>query len=88
MITTIPTDFLISPHLVGIVGIDCVWEGVMSSDELIKLLKKKGWTNVRSNGSHWVFAKDDEVFPIVVPHPRKDLATGTLNKILKQIGEK
>ncbi|HHL0960489.1 TPA: type II toxin-antitoxin system HicA family toxin [Serratia marcescens] len=60
----------------------------MTSDELIKLLKSSGWHHVRTKGSHHIFEKDGEDFPVVVPHPRRDLAIGTLHKILKQIGVK
>ncbi|WP_445374702.1 type II toxin-antitoxin system HicA family toxin [Photorhabdus tasmaniensis] len=60
----------------------------MSSDELIKQIKAVGWSFVRANGSHHVFEKSGEPSPIVIPHPRKDLAVGTLNKILKQAGLK
>ncbi|NHB91896.1 type II toxin-antitoxin system HicA family toxin [Photorhabdus cinerea] len=60
----------------------------MSSDELIKQIKAVGWNFVRANGSHHIFEKSGEPSPIVIPHPRKDLAVGTFNKILKQAGLK
>ncbi len=60
----------------------------MSSDELIRQIKAVGWNFVRANGSHHVFEKSGEPGPIVIPHPRKDLAVGTFNKILKQAGLK
>ncbi|NHB86586.1 type II toxin-antitoxin system HicA family toxin [Photorhabdus tasmaniensis] len=60
----------------------------MSSDELIKQIKAVGWNFVRANGSHHVFEKSGEPSPIVIPHPRKDLAVGTFNKILRQAGLK
>ncbi|QIX96304.1 type II toxin-antitoxin system HicA family toxin [Cedecea sp. FDAARGOS_727] len=60
----------------------------MTSAELIRMLKRTGWVHVRTRGSHHVFEKVGESFPIVVPHPTKDLAAGTLHKILKQLGEK
>ncbi|EOC1939174.1 type II toxin-antitoxin system HicA family toxin [Escherichia coli] len=55
----------------------------MSSDDLIKKIKAVGWRFVRANGSHHVFEKSGEPRPIVIPHPRKDIAVGTLNNILK-----
>ncbi|MDC9622497.1 type II toxin-antitoxin system HicA family toxin [Xenorhabdus sp. XENO-7] len=60
----------------------------MNSDELIRKIKACGWELVRINGSHHIFEKSGESQPIVIPHPRKDLAIGTLNKILKQAGLK
>ncbi|XUV84012.1 type II toxin-antitoxin system HicA family toxin [Enterobacter sp. TMH.L2] len=52
------------------------------------MLKKLGWLHVRTRGSHHIFEKEGEANPVVVPHPTKDLAPGTLHKILKQLGEK
>ncbi|PLR38643.1 addiction module toxin, HicA family [Chimaeribacter californicus] len=60
----------------------------MSSDELIRKIKALGWECVRANGSHYIFEKAGECRPIVIPHPRKDLAAGTLHSILKQAGLK
>lgn len=60
----------------------------MSSDELIKKIKALGWVYERTTGSHHVFAKEGEPYPLVIPHPRKDMAVGTLHKLLKQAGLK
>ncbi|WP_223300464.1 type II toxin-antitoxin system HicA family toxin [Pantoea sp. At-9b] len=51
----------------------------------MKLLKERGWILDRIKGSHHVFVKDGKDYHISVPHPEKDLATGTLNKLLKLI---
>nr|WP_187655476.1 type II toxin-antitoxin system HicA family toxin [Xenorhabdus sp. PB62.4] len=58
----------------------------MSSEDLVKRIKACGWELVRINGSHHIFEKSGESFPIVIPHPRKDIAVGALNKLLKQAG--
>ncbi|ADU68736.1 YcfA family protein [Pantoea sp. At-9b] len=57
----------------------------MSSRDFMKLLKERGWILDRIKGSHHVFVKDGKDYHISVPHPEKDLATGTLNKLLKLI---
>ncbi|MDV1094985.1 type II toxin-antitoxin system HicA family toxin [Raoultella ornithinolytica] len=57
----------------------------MSSAELMKLLVKDGWVLKRIKGSHHIFKKDGIPHAITVPHPEKDLADGTLRKILKQM---
>ena len=57
----------------------------MSSKELMKLLKQRGWVLDRVKGSHHVFVREDKDYHITVPHPEKDLATGTLSKIMKLI---
>lgn len=57
----------------------------MSSKELMKLLVKNGWVLVRVKGSHHTFIKVGTALHITLPHPEKDVATGTLHKILKQM---
>lgn len=59
----------------------------MKSTELHKLLKRNGWVAVRQSGSHVIYEKGDKT--IVVPfHGSKEIATGTVNKILKAAGLK
>lgn len=60
----------------------------MSSKELIKQLKKLGWEEVRTKGSHHHFKHPNKDYLITVPHPKKDLPKGTADKILKQGGLK
>ncbi|MGE4878470.1 type II toxin-antitoxin system HicA family toxin [Yersinia enterocolitica] len=55
----------------------------MKSSELIKLLEKNGWSLDRVKGSHHQFSHPDFSIIITVPHPRKNLKTGTLQQILK-----
>ena len=59
----------------------------MDSRALIKLLKQNGWEHAkgRGKGDHEIFIKEGFA-PIAVPHPKKDLATGTLQSILKHAG--
>ena len=61
---------------------------LMSSKELIKLLEKNGWQNVRTRGSHNHFKHPNIDYLITVPHPKRDIPKGTANKILKQAGLK
>lgn len=49
----------------------------------MKLLKERGWVLDRVKGSHHVFVRDDKGYHITVPHPEKDMATGTLKQIMK-----
>ncbi|ENK1088277.1 type II toxin-antitoxin system HicA family toxin [Pantoea stewartii] len=55
----------------------------LGSKEVINMLKERGWCFVRAKGSHHTFIKEGVPYHITVPHPDKDLAKGTLNKILK-----
>lgn len=58
----------------------------MSSKDLIALLRKHGWSEIRQKGSHKVFQHDEKKGNVVVPAPRKDYPKGTLRAILKQAG--
>lgn len=51
----------------------------------MKLIVSKGWVLERKKGSHHTFVKEGRQDIITVPHPEKDLAIGTLRKILKQL---
>jgi predicted RNA binding protein YcfA (HicA-like mRNA interferase family) len=60
----------------------------MNSKELIKILSSDGWVLRGSKGSHHVFTHSTKSGHITVPHPKKDLGTGTVQKLLKQAGLK
>ncbi|MCE1249973.1 MAG: type II toxin-antitoxin system HicA family toxin [Comamonadaceae bacterium] len=60
----------------------------MNSKELIKLLEADGWVLRGAKGSHHVFTHPGKPGHISVPHPKKDLGTGLLHKLLKQAGLK
>lgn len=58
----------------------------MKDKDLLKLLKKNGWTVVRINGSHHVLQKDGKT--TIVSLHGKDVPIGLLNSILKEVGLK
>ena len=60
----------------------------MDSRSLIALLKANGWQHAkgRGKGDHEIYVKDGQ--HVTVPHPRKDIAVGTLQNILKMAGLK
>ena len=61
----------------------------MTANEVIKLLKGKGWNEVRQSGSHKIFKHPDNPNNVSVPvHSGKDIPKGTLNNILKTAGIK
>ena len=46
----------------------------MTSKEVIRILRKNGWIEVRVKGSHHIFLKEGAVRPIVVPcHGNTDI---------------
>ena len=58
----------------------------MTSAELIKRLMEDGWVLRGVKGSHRVYTHPIKPGHISVPHPRKDLGQGLVNKLLKQAG--
>ncbi|HEX7984471.1 MAG TPA: type II toxin-antitoxin system HicA family toxin [Duganella sp.] len=60
----------------------------MNSTELIKRLEHAGWRLRRVRGSHHIYAHPDRGEHISVPHPKKDLGIGLVQKLLKQAGLK
>jgi predicted RNA binding protein YcfA (HicA-like mRNA interferase family) len=59
----------------------------MKVREVIRLLEKHGWLEMRSRGSHRHFKHPNQAFVITVPgNDGKELAPGTLNVILKKTG--
>jgi predicted RNA binding protein YcfA (HicA-like mRNA interferase family) len=56
----------------------------MTSSQLIKKMLKAGWVLRAVKGSHHVYTHPDRPGHISVPHPKKDLGIGLLNKLLKQ----
>nr|WP_238542184.1 type II toxin-antitoxin system HicA family toxin [Sphingomonas sp. PAMC 26621] len=51
-------------------------------------LKQDGWAPVRQEGSHIQFRHPTKPGTVTVPHPKSDLAIGTLKSIEKQSGVK
>jgi predicted RNA binding protein YcfA (HicA-like mRNA interferase family) len=61
----------------------------MKVREVIRLLEKHGWKEMRSKGSHRHFKHPERALLITVPgNEGKELAPGTLNAILKTAGLK
>ncbi|WP_346660520.1 type II toxin-antitoxin system HicA family toxin [uncultured Veillonella sp.] len=58
----------------------------MKDKDLLKLLLKNGWKDVRQRGSHHRLKKDNRVEVIAVHG--KDVPIGLLNVILKRTGLK
>jgi predicted RNA binding protein YcfA (HicA-like mRNA interferase family) len=56
-----------------------------NSRDIIRRLEREGWRLVRITGSHHHFAKDGCNL-VTVPHPKRDMPTGTVRNIYKQAG--
>lgn len=60
----------------------------MTSQEMIKYLKKNGFETVSQNGSHVKMRNTDTEKTVIVPYHSKDLKKGLEQAILKQAGLK
>lgn len=54
--------------------------------DVIKILEKLGFKRIRQSGSHAVFYHPDGRWTTVPIHKGKDVAKGTLHKMLKDVG--
>ena len=55
-----------------------------NSRKIIKRLQEEGWEFVKAEGSHHKYRKEGKT--LIVPHPKKDLPTGTARRIAKDAG--
>lgn len=60
----------------------------MNSAELIKQLLAAGWVLRGVKGSHHIYTHPEHGGHISVPHPKKDLGKGLVQKLMKQSGLK
>lgn len=60
----------------------------MTSQEVINILKEKGWFLHHVTGSHHIFRHPTKPGHVTVPHPRKDMTMRTLKSIERQSGLK
>ncbi len=60
----------------------------MKSSDIVKRLIDEGWLKVGGKGDHEKFKHPNKSGHVVVPHPRKDIAVGTLRNIYRQAGWK
>ncbi|MCK5058862.1 MAG: type II toxin-antitoxin system HicA family toxin [Candidatus Aminicenantes bacterium] len=54
--------------------------------EMIKILKKRGFILDRVKGSHHIYFHSQSKRRVIVPLHKRDLPTGTFYEILKQAG--
>ena len=60
----------------------------MGSAEVIKWLRRDGWTLRNTTGSHHHYTHPAKPGVVTVTHPRKDVPVGTLRSIYRQAGWK
>jgi len=59
---------------------------IMHSREIIRMLKKDGWTLFHVKGSHHQFKHPVKAGKVTAPHPKKELPTATVRSIFRQAG--
>lgn len=57
---------------------------MLSSQEIIRVLKQHGFILVSQKGSHKKFKKNGRI--VIVPDPKKEIPRGTFASILRQSG--
>jgi predicted RNA binding protein YcfA (HicA-like mRNA interferase family) len=57
---------------------------MLSSQEIIRVLKQHGFILVSQKGSHKKFKKNGRI--VIVPDPKKEIPRGTFVSILRQSG--
>jgi len=58
----------------------------MTSREIIARLTEDGWVLVQIRGSHHHYKHPAKSGRVTVPHPKKDLPSGTVRNICNQAG--
>ena len=57
---------------------------LLSSQEIIQVLEKNGFSFISQKGSHKKFKKANRI--VIVPDPKKEIPRGTFASILRQAG--
>jgi len=60
----------------------------VKSSDLLRELERHGWIVCNVRGSHHVLRHPDRPGHVSIPHPRKDLGVGLVDKIRRQAGLK
>ena len=60
----------------------------MDSRSVIRAIETDGWYEVDQKGGHKQFRHSTKPGRVTVPHPKKDIAIGTLKSIERQAGLK
>ncbi len=58
---------------------------LLSARELIRILTHMGFVEIRQRGSHKYFRHPDGRTTVVPVHPGRDIGSGLLRKILREI---
>lgn len=62
------------------------YDFAVDSREVLRRLEADGWQKVGQKGSHVQLKHPSKPGRVTLPHPKKDLPTGTLKSIERQSG--
>ncbi|MEM1429088.1 MAG: type II toxin-antitoxin system HicA family toxin [Pseudomonadota bacterium] len=57
-----------------------------NSRKIAKMLEADGWEHVATKGSHRQYKHPTKPGRVTLPHPKRDLPTGTVKSIYRQAG--
>ncbi len=60
---------------------------LLKSSELHKLIRQNGWVHIRTRGSHYIYEKGKQIYPVPF-HGVKEMGKGIETKIKKEMGLK
>lgn len=58
----------------------------MHSRDVMRLLRRDGWQQIRVNGVHHIFRHPVKPGLVIVPHPVQDIPIGTMRSIERHSG--
>ncbi|MBU6158177.1 MAG: type II toxin-antitoxin system HicA family toxin [Bacteroidetes bacterium] len=56
----------------------------MKSSEFHRFIKKNGWPHIRTEGSHYIYEKNNRTYPVPF-HGSKEIGEGLRKKIIKDL---
>lgn len=59
----------------------------MKSSEFHRLVKRNGWKHIRTEGSHYIYQKDEKAEPVPY-HGAKEMGEGLRKTLMKRMGLK
>jgi mRNA interferase HicA len=56
----------------------------MKSSEFHRLVRRNGWPHIRTDGSHYIYEKEDRTYPVPF-HGGKEIGEGLRKKMIKEM---
>jgi len=56
----------------------------MKSSEFHRLVRRNGWSHIRTDGSHYIYEKDGRTYPVPF-HGAKEIGEGLRKKMVKEM---